>query len=199
MYGGQVIKKFEDLIYIKDNALEKDFCDHCIQKFNEDNRKKQGITGAGLRLDVKRSLDLNISNVGGWEEEDKIFYNSLHENMGEYFNLHDKQYSSMLTCSGIKDTGYQIQKTEPTEFYDWHSDYGVDEQGWSRILTFIWYLNDVKYAGETQFIMGNKIKPKKGTLMLFPATWTYVHRGCTPKKELKYICTGWVYSYFQFH
>ena len=190
--GGQVIKKFDDLIYIKENALDKEFCQHCIEKFKEDDRKKQGKTGGGLNLDVKRSVDLNISKVDGWEGEDKIFFNSLNEALHEYVSLESSKMM-YLDQAEFRDTGYQIQETQPGEFYHWHTDYMVSSDGWSRILTFIWYLNDIKYKGETEFIMGNKIKPETGKLLIFPAAWMYFHRGCPPKKETKYITTGWVY------
>ena len=29
---------------------------------------------------------------------------------------------------------------------------------------------------------------------MFPALWPWVHRGFPPKSEVKYICTGWLYS-----
>ena len=83
------------------------------------------------------------------------------------------------------DTGYQIQRTRPGDFYDWHHD-----SIGPRILTFIWYLNDIKNAGYTEFLDGTKIQPETGKFMIFPATWNYMHRGVSPKDETKYICKG---------
>ena len=93
----------------------------------------------------------------------------------------------------LSDTGYQIQRTLPGEFYTWHNDFYY-EQHKSRFLTFIWYLNDVYEDGYTEFIDGTKIEPRTGKMMIFPATWTYQHRGYPPKSETKYICTGWIYG-----
>lgn len=191
-----MINKLEDLIYIKHNALEKEFCDHCIEKFKIDDKKVQGKTGDGIRLDVKRSIDLPLSHYDDWKEEDQVFYDSLHEAFGEYIDIHSN-YLTNLGKEQYKDTGYQIQETKPGDFYSWHTDYMVDREGWSRILTYIWYLNDINQGGETQFVMGNKIKPETGKLMLFPATWMYFHQGCPPINETKYITTGWIYFYSQ--
>ena len=33
-----------------------------------------------------------------------------------------------------------------------------------------------------------------GKLLIFPATWTYMHRGNVPISEDKYIVTGWLYG-----
>ena len=87
------------------------------------------------------------------------------------------------------DTGYQIQKTQPGDYYIWHHD-----QTTSRLVTFIWYLNDVKDDGYTEFIDGTRIQPEAGKLIIFPATWDFLHRGVSPKTETKYICTGWVHA-----
>ena len=53
------------------------------------------------------------------------------------------------------------------------------------------YTNDS--GGWTEFIDGTRIQPKVGSILLFPATWTYVHRGY-PTKVPKYIVTGWIYA-----
>lgn len=61
----------------------------------------------------------------------------------------------------------------------------------SRFLSFIWYLNDVEIGGETEFLNG-KVTPSTGKIVLFPATWTYLHKGCMPISNDKYIITGWI-------
>ena len=35
-------------------------------------------------------------------------------------------------------------------------------------------------------------KPKQGSLLLFPATWTYPYSGSMPISNDKYIITGWL-------
>ena len=62
-----------------------------------------------------------------------------------------------------------------------------------RIVTFLFYLNDVEEGGETFFYNG-KVKPEAGKLILFPATWTYNHKGNMPISNDKYIVTGWFYN-----
>ena len=38
-----------------------------------------------------------------------------------------------------------------------------------------------------------KIKAEKGKLLIFPSSWTYIHRGNIPISDDKYIITGWVH------
>ena len=63
---------------------------------------------------------------------------------------------------------------------------------WLRYI--IWYLNDVKDGGYTEFIDGTRIQPEAGKLIIFPSTWDFLHRGVSPKTETKYLCTGWVHA-----
>ena len=54
------------------------------------------------------------------------------------------------------------------------------------------YLNDVEDQGETEFHFQEvKIKPKKGLSLIWPADFTYTHRGIPSPTQEKYIATGW--------
>ena len=177
----------DELIYVAEDKLDKDFCKHCIQKFNKDDNRYKGIVGSGENLEVKQSTDLRISNKDNWKEEDKIFYNSFRNTLQSYKEWLSHPFPDDCLRGRIEDTGYQIQETKPGEFYTWHQD-GMD----SRILTIIWYLNDINEDGYTEFYTGLKIQPEIGKILMFPALWPWVHRGYPPKYETKYICTGWI-------
>ena len=57
------------------------------------------------------------------------------------------------------------------------------------------YLNDIpiENGGATEFINQKlTLQPKKGTLVLWPATYTHTHRGGFLTGDIpKYIATGW--------
>ena len=75
-----------------------------------------------------------------------------------------------------------------------HNDFAIkwDEKKY-RVVTFLWYLNDVTEGGETEFWGSHKIKPEAGKLILFPACWSFPHSGLMPISHDKYILTGWLY------
>ena len=182
--------KFTDFIYIQKDALPKSFCDNVIQKFELDDRKRQGQVGSGVRLDIKRSCDLSITGKEDWESYDQAFFKSLNNALREYIRFIPKEYLQFKALGRFEDdTGYQIQKTQPGDYYIWHHD-----QTKTRLVTFIWYLNDIKDGGYTEFIDGTRIQPEAGKLIIFPATWDFLHRGVSPKTEIKYLCTGWVHA-----
>lgn len=196
-------------IVLYENTLTKEFCDHCISKFESDTRILAGRVGAGIKLDTKRSMDLPLSSYEEWHEEDQIFHNSLDKYLPHYTDDCDNNLRKMnIDMSrptpfggSVKefDTGYQIQKTIPGDFYNWHDDASSDKiektgEVHFRVITFIWYLNDIAEGGWTEFVDGTKIQPRAGNLLMFPALWNVPHRGVTPKSETKYICTGWIYG-----
>ena len=182
--------KSSDFIYIQKDALPRSFCNNVIQKFELDDRKRQGQVGSGVRLDIKRSCDLSITGKEDWKSYDEAFFKSLNNALKEYLKFIPQEFIQFKALSRFEDdTGYQIQKTQPGDYYIWHHD-----QTTLRLVTFIWYLNDVKDDGYTEFIDGTRIQPEAGKLIIFPATWDFLHRGVSPKTETKYICTGWVHA-----
>ena len=182
--------EFSDFIYIQKDALPKSFCNNVIQKFEQDDRKRQGQVGSGVRLDIKRSCDLSITELEDWESYDQAFFRCLNDGLQEYIKFLPEEYIQYKALGQLgDDTGYQIQKTQPGDYYIWHHD-----QTKTRLVTFIWYLNDIKDGGYTEFIDGTRIQPEAGKLIIFPATWDFLHRGVSPKTETKYLCTGWVHA-----
>jgi len=190
---------FSDFIYIADNALEPDFCQSVIEKFENDRTKCQGVIGVKEKIDlnIKDSTDLFITNKENWKEEDRVFYeslkkhNSIYSTDSPWIKIHSPHRGD------VSDSGYQIQRTFPGSGYTWHvdsmGDQWVENMG-VRWMTYIWYLNDIDEGGYTEFIDGTKVQPRQGRICLFPATWTYIHRGYPPTNQTKYLATGWMYQ-----
>ena len=91
----------------------------------------------------------------------------------------------------IASEGMQIQKTMPSQGYHvWHCERNSGNSN-NRVLSWILYLNDVEDGGETEFIHYSKrFKPVAGSLVVFPAHFTHVHRGNPPLTDTKYVATG---------
>jgi hypothetical protein len=86
---------------------------------------------------------------------------------------------------------YQIQTYKPNEGYlEWHCETPCGEQPYvSRVLTFM--MNCNTSDGGTEFLHQDFISTsEKGKLTIFPADWTFTHRGLPASKE-KMIVTGW--------
>jgi len=187
------MKTFDDLIHVNPNALSKKVCKDIIKRFKKDDRKKQGATTLGLDLDVKKCVDLHISNLEDWKDIDNILFKSSDDNLKEYLDkikVDDKIFFNMDT---LQDSGYLVKRYKPGDYFNWHSDRNY-ENGWSRVVACVWYLNDITEGGYTEFAHGRKIYPKTGQLIMFPTSWTFPHRAVTPKVDTKYVITSFLYT-----
>ena len=202
-----------DLIYVKENVLDHEFCLDLICKFNSDKRKFQGTIGSTgatgtavsrVNLSLKKCLDLRITGCKGWDKEDKILCKSFNKNVKDYFEYTRKfsprgEDNNTVFGNGIRnfrDRGYLMRSYEKSDgYFHWHNDFSLDKQYGFRMLTLIWYLNDVKEGGETEFVDGTLVKPKTGQLLIFPTSWYMAHRGRMPISNKKYIITSWLYGY----
>jgi hypothetical protein len=188
------------------DSLSKSFCKLVIDEYEKSDKKVQGHVGTPPRFDIeiKKSLDLYINEIKEipiFKFIDEFLFENLSKGITQYkkhLKENLKNIPSDVWDIYIKDTydiGYQIQMTDPGGFFAWHSDFSLNNNN-PRVITFIWYLNTLEpeQGGCTEFIDGTKIRPEVGKLLLFPATWTGIHRGCVLKSGKKYIITGWLHS-----
>ncbi len=182
--------------FIKRDVLSKETCQQIIDMF-EESEQHEGEIIIGIDYSTKKTREVNIIGTK-WEEIDNIISSILATSIFEYaknleITVNNNHILKELN-KNITDTGYQIQKyIKGDGFYKWHNDFTIASEKSCRIVTFIFYLNDVEEGGETYFYNG-KIKPETGKLLLFPATWTYNHKGNMPISNDKYIITGMFYS-----
>ena len=142
---------FKELIWVKENSLTEDFCSQVIKKYETDPLIKPGkVDENNPRIDKNLKVTTNNAITGNiaWREEDEILYKAIGKGLYEYeiylqeislgkWNLHPSNGYQ------IKDTGYGVQKYDPNGFYNWHHDWCLHD-GWSRIYTYIWYINTIK-------------------------------------------------------
>lgn len=188
----------DNYIFSIKNSLSSSLCDTIIKRFEEEPNKKEGVTFLGLNKDVKRTYDFHLSmNPDNWRDLDLVLVNELSKAIDLYL-IHINKDIPILTIDNCNDLGFQIQKYEKgVGNYIFHNDGHINyENRSSRFLTYIWYLNTIEEGGETHFYDRGKIKPEKGKLCLFPASWTYPHAGIMPISDDKYIITGWIYKEF---
>lgn len=68
-----------------------------------------------------------------------------------------------------------------------------DDSPLHRVMLFMYYLNDVREGGETEFLYQNlKLKPTRGQLVFSPCGYTHTHKGHVPLTNDKYILTSWI-------
>lgn len=181
----------DSLIKIDENRLDAITCDSLIRHYeSRSSERVQGITVSG-EDDSKKTFDLIVND----DNLNNTLYEKLGHELTDYVNLRGNSVLRRLCADGCRCLHLQLQKYERGHgFYRNH----IDDDQYGRILTFIWYLNDVEKGGHTVFHPSTSeefhITPRKGTLVMFPSTWTFTHCATMPVSSDKYICTGWIYA-----
>lgn len=177
-------KRSQDLSISRDEAFQQELqsiikttTQHLIQYFDDYNFALIGPLG----IKIKNQISGNFINITK-ENYKNLAKPILSQLISQFFRLGEINMQHYQANFG----GYPY----------WHSETYPDpphNEALHRILLFMFYLNDVKEGGETEFFYQNKsIQPKQGTMVIAPAYFTHTHRGNTPRSNDKYILTSWV-------
>lgn len=181
---------FKDIPFLRASYIDLKLCDKIVNFFEANlDLSHPGVTNSGVDPKVKKSTDMNMAR--------SPFSAEYYSELEKVLDIYIKEYPA---CNNnhpfIIREGCNIQRYKPDEgFYEWHCE--RDGPG-DRHLVFMTYLNDVTDAGETEFYDQKlKIKPRKGLTVIWPADWTFTHRGVASPSQTKYIATGW-FNYIGF-
>jgi hypothetical protein len=197
-----MLKFNEQLIYTYDQAISPCLCKTIINMYNKEDDRFNGVTGRGFDPTFKDTIDFIIPNgVSRWERIYTFLNKELIKNIKIYFNqlntINNFDILSHQYIGGnfLQYDSFMIQKYFKNKGkFEYHHDFLCDfEKSRFRLVTFIFYLNDVEEGGETEIWGYKHIKPTAGKLLLFPASWTFPHCGKMPISSDKYIITGWLY------
>jgi len=188
-----VSEKIIDHIGIYENAFTSDECDKLIEKFNniKDSSyifdgKEQFSRGKHGRDDIQIFL----------EHIDPLFAVSLMKTVTErVFDRYSPHYPELDAGDPLGLFTAKIQRTDAGGGYHiWHSEDNAYDCR-DRVVVWMLYLNDipVENGAATEFIYQKlSIQPKKGTVVLWPTSYTHTHRGGFLTGDIpKYIATGW--------
>ena len=190
--------KHEQFIGIYEDAFSKQFCEEAVTYFENMNKtgfchNRQNFEGIlkhkkddytvfphyEALVDLTPTQKL-ISEFG------TIFWSNCYSDYSNKFSsLQEAEKHFIFSC--------RIQKTEiGGGYHEWHFESNTRAVS-QRLMAWMVYLNNVEEGGETEFLYQHiRIKPKAGTLLLWPAGYTHTHRGNPPLSNSKYILTGWV-------
>jgi hypothetical protein len=184
-------------IGIYENAFTKEYCERLIKYF--DAMQEQGYTQNRMQAEnMPKFLKDDDACYAHTEEFINLECSgNLHKEFNESFwKIYQEKY--LPTFEILKQSGkhnnfaFKVQKTGIGGGYHmWHYE-SDNRETCHRLLAWMVYLNDVEEGGETEFLYQHKrIKPKQGTLVIWPASFTHTHRGNSPLSNVKYVVTGW--------
>lgn len=193
---------FNQFIGIWEDHVPKFVCDKIIESFekavekssnnfdevghNDDSTFIFDGTNQFMNKNLGRkdtAIMLNLYDAERTMEVNQYLHSCFLDYVREYGNL---------SQSPLISTDIKVQKTLPSGGYHvWHCE-NNNYQMAQRSLVWAIYLNDVEEGGETEYLyQSTRIKPKRGSVVIWPAHFTHVHRGNPPLSGHKYIATGW--------
>lgn len=174
------------------NAFSDDLCDSLISYLEEADQSilmhGHADNGRGVRRDVATSLAFIPDSRKVRKESTDLLNKFLDEYISEF---------AILRGRSLQTSSVKLQKTMPKEgFHNFHYESADAKfEAVSRQLVWLVYLNSIEEGGETEFLFGGeKVKPEKGKLVIFPVSFTHTHRGNPIYSGCKYIATGWYYD-----
>lgn len=199
-----------EFIEVYENAFSDQYCDDAISLFEE--LSSLGLTWSrkkseGIKNTLKDDESLGLNDIVSRREElvagdersipvDKMIgkiSNNFIPTLQNCLDSYTDKYSALNDFGMLTTYSNKMQRTDVGQGYHmWHCEQGNRESS-SRILAYLVYLNDVDDGGETEFLYQHiRVKPKKGTVVIFPAGFTHTHRGNPPLSNTKYVFTGWL-------
>jgi hypothetical protein len=189
----------ENFLGVFDNIVSPEYCKTVINHYGKmeamnKTRNRQQLEGIGSTLKDTHTyfllddLDSEVIHSNG------LIASEFAQAVLKANEIYASQYGILNAVANYKiSETVKIQKTEPCGGYHmWHCEQCAVAYG-RRVLQAILYLNDVEEGGETEFLyLSKRIKPKAGTLLLFPASFTHTHRGNPPLKGSKYLLNTWL-------
>ena len=176
---------------LKDNKYVKIIIDFINSSDLEPGCMSSKSGKKGVDPKVKDSLDISLFFSDSCRPS-SILGNALHFCVQDYVRRNNE-----LDCIeewGLFE-GYNLQKYNPGQgYYISHCENGGGA-GLRRVLAWMIYLNTVpsQNGGGTDFLHQKlTLQPEAGTIVLWPASYTHVHRGGFLTGNVdKYIATGW--------
>ena len=172
-------------IQIYKNAIDDEYCDELIDKFEIESNKETYDQGPMSFTQV----NLNKNKwQGDIERLSKVFSNSLEQYKRDCV-ITEQMWPKRYTFEEIR-----LKKYLPNDKdrFDPHVD-SINIESAKRFLVFFIYLNDNK-RGETNFTQLELASPcKKGSLLMFPPLWPWLHQGMKPINQPKYIVGSYLH------
>ena len=171
-----------DFVLKIDNVLPDDICDELIKLFDESEHKE--------RLEKNgypNWTNLFICNYPEYRKVEKKLGN-VYLAVARKYQDWSGEYGRHFNTRHFNFEGSNIKKYVggSDDVYKRHADVASLDTS-RRFLAMLFYLNDDFEGGETIFYPEMSIRPKKGSVIVFPPFWLFPHEGTPVITGEKYI------------
>ena len=170
------------------NALSNDMCDE-LTEYAKKTSLSRSVPLESVETSLRKDWFQFIHNI-------KDYALPINDILNRHLVKYTDEYMGAYYLGRYASFDQKFQVTPPGGgFHNWHCEHSHYVYC-DRVLAWMFYLNDIELGGETEFLHQRcRIKPEKGKLVFFPASFTHAHRGNPPLNDTKYIVTGWFNLY----
>lgn len=183
------MRKLEEFIVVLDGVFTPNLCDAIIAEYGDGDDWVQTEIRSGVDTSIRSAMTIGMSHQGVMEKNyavrrklDAYAFASVSKAIQTY-------NARFPYCLVESDSGYDILRYEPGQFYKEHVDSCKQNP---RSVSCSIALNDDYDGGEFAFF-GGEIKKKlpKGSALLFPSTFMYPHEILPVTRGTRYSIITW--------
>lgn len=169
-----------------DNMLSQDLCEFLVLCFQMSKDKHEVVKNKVInftQMNLNHTQSTLVGNMVRATQEVIRLYKS---------DLYNETHHFPKNTLALEEFRIKRYNSNTGEQFKTHVDVG-DLSSSKRYLAFLFYLNDNFTGGETRFFRRKYIKPKTGSVVVFPPTWQYPHAGLPVNSGTKYIMSTYLH------
>lgn len=194
--------KLKDFIKIYNGVLPPKICSDLIDNF-EENSQNHEMSKVGsnseISIDYRHAVEMNCSILSDNEVAWKFLITALNRVVMQYQQIYIEDLAKLdvnyIPESKVLEEWRMHRYDENKHFYKPHVD-SENTSSSSRMLSLLFYLNDVESGGETSFTdhLGDiSCSPVVGRLLIFPSWMGFPHEAKEVIKGSKYIIKTFIH------
>jgi len=182
-------------VLLFESLLDIALCSHIIQIAQCSHFEQAGIELATVKTQIRSNEILYLGEKSSLlQSTNQLLINRICIIQQTLYQIYKIKFSQIETCS--------ILRYQSGQFYKRHVDNLLlasrrDEaaQGVpTRDVSIVGYLNDDFAGGETFFDRQKlKVKPRQGSVLVFPSYYTHPHQSLPVIAGCKYAFTSWLF------
>jgi len=177
-----------DYVVRVENVISNELCDELIQKFEDNSYQYEDISQSSADFSQIDILRYRTTWGNNSDELLGVFKDKLQEykkKVGIVQGMWPRE---------MKFENIRIKRYLPNDKDEFRPHVDVTSlENARRFLVFFLYLDDNK-GGHTSFPLENKASPcAKGSLLMFPPMWPWLHAGTKPIDKPKYIIGSYLH------
>lgn len=181
------MKQLTDYIKIYEDGIDKELCEDLVDFYENHESLTERFDNNGYPSFTR----LNLTHIAGSGELHERVLKTLLKANDRY--IEDLNIVEFPHKYAFEEMIIKKYNNDGIDHFGTHVDV-TSHASAKRFLVFLFYLNDVEEGGETGFPhLDIELKPKQGTVLIFPPLWLYKHYGKIPVSNTKYILTSYLH------